>query len=82
MKTKPGREELESLVSKLVDPPTDLVRRDKFFKDNNMKDSDVDTPKKVVNILEKHTRLLQRPVVVIGKKAFVGRPKDRILEFL
>ncbi len=82
MKTKPQRPELEALVDKLMDPPTDLVRRDKFFKDKGFKDTDVDTPEKVVAVLEKYPRLLQRPVVVVDNKAMVARPKDRVLELL
>jgi arsenate reductase len=30
----------------------------------------------------KHKQLLQRPVLVKGGKAIIGRPKDRIYEFL
>lgn len=82
MKTKPQKEELENLTKMLIDPSTELVRRDKFFKDQGFKDSDVDTDKKVVDMLVKYPRLLQRPVVVVGKKAIVGRPKDRVLELL
>ena len=82
MKTKPDAKELTELVSMMQDPPTEMVRRDKFFKDQGFTDSDVDTPKKVVDILTKHTRLIQRPIVVVGKKAVVGRPKEKVLDLL
>ncbi len=82
MKTKPDRQELEKLVGMLIDPPTELVRRDKFFEDKGFTDADVDTPEKIVALLEQYPRLLQRPVVVVGDKAIVARPKDRVNELL
>ena len=45
-------------------------------------DDFVDNPEAVIEILLKHKQLLQRPVVVKGKKAIIGRPKERIAEFL
>jgi arsenate reductase (glutaredoxin) len=33
-------------------------------------------------LLLKHKMLMQRPVVVRGNKAIIGRPKDRIRELL
>jgi len=32
--------------------------------------------------LLKHKQLLQRPVLLRGNKAIVGRPKQRIIDFL
>ena len=45
-------------------------------------DDYVNNLENVVQILVKHKQLLQRPVVVKGKKAIIGRPKDRIATFL
>ena len=45
-------------------------------------DDYVDKPKAVVDILVKHKQLLQRPVLVKGTKAMIGRPKSRIVDFL
>jgi arsenate reductase len=42
----------------------------------------VGNPKAVVDILVKHKQLLQRPVLVKGDKAIIGRPKARIAGFL
>ena len=36
----------------------------------------VSNPDNVVAILVKHKQLLQRPVIVKGEKAIIGRPKD------
>lgn len=82
LKTKPDRAELESLIAKLEDPPTDLVRRDAFFAAQGLSDADVATDEQVIDILVAHPRLLQRPVLVRGDRAIVGRPKDRVGPFL
>ena len=83
IKTPPKKEELESIVSKLEDPVEDLVRKDSKFKKLELNPDDfVGNPEAVVDILVKHKQLLQRPVLVKGKKAIIGRPKARIVEFL
>lgn len=73
---------LRELVDKLEDEPTDLVRRDSFFKDQGLTDGDVATVDQVVAVLLEHPRLMQRPVIVKGDRAIIGRPKDRVAPFV
>ena len=83
IKNPPERPALERLVSALEDPVEDLVRKDSKFKKLELDPEDyVDNPEAVINILLKHKQLLQRPVVVKGKRSIIGRPKDRIHDFL
>lgn len=79
---RPTREQLEALVDKLEDPVTDLVRRDAKFKKLGLGEDDVATRADVLNVLTEHPELLQRPVLVKGDRAIIGRPKDRVAEFL
>ena len=79
---RPDREQLTELVDKLEDPTTDLVRRDAQFTKLGITDADVETPEQVIDILEQHPQLLQRPVLVKGDRAIIGRPKTRVPEFL
>ncbi|MBT8492740.1 MAG: hypothetical protein KJO07_06740 [Deltaproteobacteria bacterium] len=80
---RPDRATLEHLVKILEDPPEDLVRKDSKFKKLGLKPDDyVGNPKAVVDVLEKHGELLQRPVIVRGSKAIIGRPRDRVPTFL
>lgn len=79
----PDRAALEHLVSILEDAPEDLVRKDSRFKKLGLSPDDyVDNPEAVVDILEQHRQLLQRPVIVRGNKAIIGRPRDRVPGFL
>ena len=83
MKTPPDRETLEHLVSILEDPVEDLVRKDSQFKKLNLNADDyVGNPDAVVELLAQRKALMQRPVVVRGNRAIVGRPKGRIAELL
>ncbi|MDA7930329.1 hypothetical protein N9B63_05770 [Akkermansiaceae bacterium] len=83
IKTPPDEATLMKIVEVLEDPVEDLVRKDSKFKKLELNPEDyVDNPKAVVDILVKHKQLLQRPVLVTKDKAIIGRPKQRIIEFL
>ena len=83
MKEPPDRETLEHLVSILEDPVADLVRKDSKFKKLELNPDDyVDNPEAVVDLLLEHKALMQRPVIVKGERAIIGRPKSRIAELL
>jgi arsenate reductase len=83
MKEPPDRQTLERIVRILEDPVEDLVRKDSKFKKLELNPNDyVDNPEAVVDIILQHKALMQRPVVVKGRKAIIGRPKSRITELL
>lgn len=77
-----ARAEWLDLLGKLEDPPADLVRKDGFFKELGLDPDDYTTPDAVADLLVEHPRLLQRPVLVRGHRAIIGRPKDRVAAFL
>lgn len=83
MKEPPDRETLKHIVSGLEDPVEDLVRKDSRFKKLELDADDyVGNAEAVVDLLVDQKALLQRPIVVKGSKAIIGRPKDRIATFL
>ncbi len=73
---------LGELLDKLEDPATDLVRRDAHFTELGLTDADVQTREQVIAVLAEHPRLMQRPVIVKGDRAIIGRPKERVAPFL
>jgi len=83
MKEPLDRDELNNLADMLEDPIEDLVRNDAFLKkleiDHDSLAGDRDA---VIDLLVEHKRLLQRPIVVKGKKAVIGRPTDAVRELL
>ncbi|MEM9281702.1 MAG: ArsC/Spx/MgsR family protein [Verrucomicrobiota bacterium] len=83
IKEPPGQDDLQKIVDGLEDPVEDLVRKDSKFKKLELDPDDfVSNKEAVVEILLKHKQLLQRPVILKGKKAIIGRPKQRIYDFL
>jgi arsenate reductase len=73
---------LRSIIAKLEDPVTDLVRRDSLWKKLGLTEADAQTEDQVVDLLVAHKQLLQRPVLVTGQKAIIGRPKERVRTLL
>jgi arsenate reductase (glutaredoxin) len=76
------RAALLCVMAKLEDDPADLVRKDPYFKSLGIDADDYTTPEAVADLLVEHPRLMQRPVLVRGERAIIGRPKDRIDAFL
>jgi arsenate reductase len=82
LKTPLDRAALEELIGKLEDPVAELVRKDSFFKDLGLSADDYTTSEAVIGLLLEHPRLLQRPILIKGDRAIIGRPKDRVATFL
>lgn len=83
MKTPPDAAALRHIVAGLEDPVEDLVRKDSRFKKLELDPDDyVGNADAVVELLARDKALLQRPVIVNGDRAIIGRPKGRIAEFL
>jgi arsenate reductase (glutaredoxin) len=83
LKTPPDRATLQRIVDQLEDPVEDLVRKDANFEKLRLSADDyVGNPKAVVDVLVEHPQLLQRPLLVRGGKAIIGRPKDRVAPFV
>jgi arsenate reductase len=82
LKTPLDRSALLELLGKLEDPPADLVRKDGYFKEQGLKAEDYVTAEAVAELLAAHPRLMQRPVLIKGATAIIGRPKDRVPAFI
>lgn len=79
--TPPDEATLRSIIAKLDEPSSDLVRREGWA-DLGITTSDVATDDGVVAVLLAHPALLQRPIVVKGERAVIGRPTERVTELL
>lgn len=82
LKTPPDRAQLQDIIDKLADPVADLVRKDGYFRELGLSADDYTDTAAVIDLLVEHPRLLQRPVLVRGDRAIIGRPKDRVEPFL
>jgi arsenate reductase len=82
LKTPLDRAALLELIDKLEDPPADLVRKDSYFAQLGLDADDYVTADAVAELLVEHPRLMQRPVLIKGTRAIIGRPADRVRPFL
>ena len=78
----PTAEELRAIIAKLDDPPTNLVRRDALFAKLGLTDDDVASVDQIVDVIVNNKMIMQRPLLVADDKAIIGRPKERVREFL
>ena len=78
----PSETELHDLLVKLGIGPRQLLRTgEDEFKTLNLADSDMDAAT-LVKAMSQHPKLIERPILVVGQKAVVGRPPEKILEIL
>jgi arsenate reductase len=82
LKTPPDEPALRAIIAKLEDPVTELVRRDATWERLGLTDDDAVTEDQVVALILAHKELMQRPIVVKGDRAIIGRPKERVRELL
>jgi arsenate reductase len=79
LKAPPSRADLERIVDLIEDPPAALVRSgDPKFKALGLTKGDYTTKAEVVDLLVEHPELMERPVVVAGDRAVIGRPTERV----
>jgi arsenate reductase len=78
LKTPPDRAALERIIAAVEDPPTELVRKDKRFKELGLAAENYTTKAEVVALLLKHPELMQRPIVMRGKRAVIARPPEKL----
>ena len=82
LKAPPDEATLRGVIAKLEDPVTDLVRRDANWDKLGLTEADAADADQVVTVLLAHPELMQRPVIVAGDRAIIGRPKDRVRALL
>jgi arsenate reductase (glutaredoxin) len=59
-------------------PVADLVRKDKRFKELKLNSADYVDKQAVVALLLEHPELMQRPIVIRGKRAIIARPPEKL----
>ena len=81
LKTPPDREELEAIIDTLGIEPRDLIRRHEArYKELDL-DQDLGRDE-LIDIMVANPILIERPIVISGGKAAIGRPPKKILDIL
>lgn len=82
LKTPPSAEELDEILQKLGIEPRDLMRtKEKPYDENDLFDKSLDR-QTLIRAMVEHPILIERPIVVIGNKAAIGRPPENVLAIL
>jgi arsenate reductase (glutaredoxin) len=82
LKTPPTAAELKAILNKLGLKPRDLVRQGEArYAELGLKDRGVDDDT-LITLMAANPILIERPIVVRGNKAAIGRPPENVLEIL
>ena len=71
-------EELKSILEKLNFSPMDLIRKNEAIWKSEFKAKVNLSDQQVINAMVQHPKLMERPIVINGDKAAVGRPTENI----
>lgn len=82
LKQVPTADELKAVLAKLGFAPRDLLRT----KEAEYKEAGLDNPNldddAVIAAMIAYPKLIERPIVINGDKARIGRPPEQVLEIL
>ena len=78
----PNKRELKGILEKLNISPRELMRKnEEDYKKNNL--SDLSIPEdKLLSIMTLFPKLIERPIVIKGNKAVLGRPPENVKEII
>ncbi len=82
LKEPPNATTLEDILAKLGMEPRELMRtREAPYKEQNLADTSLDRNVLIRAMIE-NPILIERPIVVHGNRAAIGRPPEEVLEIL
>lgn len=83
LKTPPSVDRLDELCTQLGREPLELIRvREKRFSELGLDKKDQRSRREWLELMHDNPVLIERPIVVNGNRAAVGRPPESVLEIL
>ncbi|MCF7560045.1 arsenate reductase (glutaredoxin) [Sabulilitoribacter multivorans] len=77
----PTKQELKNIIKLLNIKPIDLVRKSEAIWKEEYKNKNL-TDAQIISAMAKNPKLIERPIVINGNKAVVGRPPESILNII
>ena len=78
----PSQSELQSLADKMGIRAKDFIRsRESEYKEFNLK-TQLDDDNKLFKYMSENPKLIERPIIVKGDRAVLGRPPEKVEEFI
>jgi arsenate reductase len=80
--TPPSKGEISQIIDKLGVAPIDLLRTTEKAYIEAKYQADLMSDEEIIEAIAKHPSLLQRPIVIYGNKAIIGRPPIKVLDII
>ena len=77
----PSKEELASIIELLEIKPEELVRKGEDIYKQNFKGKTLSDDEWIDAMLH-YPKLIERPIVIDGEKAVIGRPPEKVMDLL
>ena len=82
LNTPPNSTELNEILDLLGLEPRDLMRKHEApYKDNNLDNPDLNREQLIQAMID-NPILIERPIIINGNKATIGRPPEKVLDIL
>lgn len=82
LESVPSKQDIKAVLSKLGIEPRALLRNgEDAYKELNLKDKSL-SDDVLLDAMVSHPKLIQRPIVINGGKAKLGRPPEDVLEII
>ncbi len=82
LQTPPSTAELKKLLKKLGISARELLRnKEDIYKALNLADSSL-SDTQLIKAMHENPKLIERPIVVKGEQAIIGRPPEAVLQLL
>jgi arsenate reductase len=82
LESPPSAAELRSILNMLELKPRELMRKgEPEYRELGLDDDKLNDQQLIGAMLE-HPRLIERPIVIAGDKAAIGRPPENVLDIL
>jgi len=79
--SKPTMKDINSILDLLSMNPRELMRtKESIYKELNLESQDDNN--ELIEAMVRNPILIERPIIVKGSKAIIGRPTSKIAEFL
>lgn len=82
LEDSPSAEELTAVIAKLGISPRELLRKgEDAYKENQLSNKEL-SDATLINAMVEFPKLIERPIVIKGEQAKLGRPPEQVLDIL